>query len=85
MIQLELLYTDQCPGCKTAARLIEKLQDEFDDLAVTHVNLLDHPEVARHHGLLATPGLIINGKLEFAGGVKEQDLRNRLLAERDAT
>lgn len=30
------------------------------------------------HGILATPALLINGRLAFVGSVKERDLRDRL-------
>ncbi len=78
MIQVKLLFTEQCSGCEKAAKLLERLKPEFHKLHVERVNLLDHPEEAPRYGLLATPGIVINGKLEFAGGVKEKDLRRKL-------
>ncbi|MBI2855555.1 MAG: thioredoxin family protein [Chloroflexi bacterium] len=78
MIQVRLLFTDQCSGCEKAAKLLERLKPEFPDMHVERVNLLDYPQEAARYRLLATPGIVINGSLEFAGGVKEKDLRRRL-------
>lgn len=78
MIQLRLLFTEQCAGCERASLAVENLRQEFPELQVEHVNLLDHPEEALRYGLLATPGVVINGTLEFAGGVKEKELRRKL-------
>lgn len=49
-------------------------------MELREVNLMDHPEVALRYGVLSTPALAINGRLEFSGVPKEHKLLERLEA-----
>ena len=43
-------------------------------------NLIEHPELAPRYGVMATPAIIINGRLEFSGVPKERAFLERLEA-----
>ena len=44
------------------------------------MDITEHPELALKYRLMATPAIVINGKLEFVGVPAEATLRARLLA-----
>lgn len=78
MIEVELLTMPGCVHCASAKTMLEKLQKEMPDLNVSIIDVSEHPEVAQRYMLMSAPGIVINGKLEFSGGVKEEALRNRI-------
>jgi protein-disulfide isomerase len=43
-------------------------------------NLLEHPELGPRYGVMATPAIVINGRLEFSGVPGERALLERLEA-----
>ncbi len=59
-------------------RIAQKLQGEFPDLSIEKVDMLEHPEVSAEYRIYSAPGIVINGKLEFVGAPKEQQLREKL-------
>ncbi len=78
MINIELLTMPGCAHCAVAKTIIDKLQKEMLDLNVSIIDVTEHPEIAQRYMLLSAPGIIINGKLEFSGGVKEETLRKKI-------
>ncbi len=78
MIDLKILSTPYCPPCVFATQIADKLSNEFPDLHVTEVDLSEQPQMGIKYQVFAAPGIVINGKLEFQGGVNEQQLRDKL-------
>jgi hypothetical protein len=60
------------------ARLVDEAREEFPDLSVEEVDVAERPDVAVKYGVMATPALAINGRLEFTGIPREDALRARL-------
>ncbi len=54
----------------------------FTDLEVREWNLAEHPELGPRYGVMATPAVVINGRLEFRGVPREAALLERLEAAR---
>ena len=63
-----------------AARLVLDVKATLPDLRLEEVDITEHPELALKYRLMATPAIVINGKVEFVGVPKEATLRARLLA-----
>lgn len=47
-------------------------------LRVEEISLIDHPEKVVEYNVMVSPAIVINGKVEFTGGVKEKELRGKL-------
>jgi hypothetical protein len=60
-----------------------KVQPDFPDLTVETINLVDHPELAVQYGVMVSPALVVNEKVAFVGGVKEDQLRENLMQIRE--
>jgi small redox-active disulfide protein 2 len=56
------------PGCANCHKLEEMTKQAVKELGIdaTVVKITDIGEIARH-GILSTPGLIINGKVKHSG------------------
>ncbi len=84
MVTVELLSAPGCANCRAAkalvARLIEQAKAEIADLHFEDVDITERPEVAVKYRVMSVPAIAINGRLEFMGVPKEDELRRRLLA-----
>ncbi len=82
MMKIELLTMRGCVHCEAARNLIEKIRDDFPEMEVEVIDITEHPEISEKYMLMSAPGIVINGKLEFTGGVKEDVLKRRLMEVR---
>ena len=74
MTELLILSQPGCPNCAKAKLLIEKIKPRFPGLVVKEINILEQPAFVEKFGLLAAPGIVVNGKLEFTGRIDEKKL-----------
>lgn len=61
-------------------RAVETAKARFPDLKVREWDLVDHPELGPRYGVMATPAIVINGRLEFSNVPKERAFLERLEA-----
>lgn len=78
MIKVELLTMPGCGHCASAKETVKRIKSDFPEMVVEVIDISEHPDVAQRYMLMSTPGIVINGKLEFTGGVTEVALRKRL-------
>jgi thioredoxin-like negative regulator of GroEL len=62
------------------AKLIEQAKAEIPDFYFEEVDITERPEVAVKYRVMSVPAIALNGRLEFMGVPKEEELRRRLLA-----
>lgn len=80
MIDVQLVKTEGCSHCAQVKEILEKIKPDFPGLHVEEV-LMTTPKgqkLVQEHGILASPGVIINGKLTFTGGGNEKQIREAL-------
>jgi hypothetical protein len=65
-------------------RLIENAKCELLELELAEVDITQRPEVAVTYGVMSTPAIAINGRLEFVGVPREDALLARLRALRSS-
>ena len=80
MMKIELLTMPGCTHCASAKVIMEKIKGEFPEMELEIIDVTEHPELSAKYMLMSAPGIVINGKLEFSGGVKEGELREKLAA-----
>lgn len=78
MMKIELLTMPGCGHCAAAKETVEKIKAEFPELEVEIFDVTENPELSQKYMLMSAPGVVINGKLEFTGGVNEEELREKL-------
>jgi thioredoxin-like negative regulator of GroEL len=62
------------------ARLIHEASAELGSVQLDEVDISEHPDVAVKYGVMATPAIAVNGRLESTGMPSEDALRARLRA-----
>lgn len=80
MSKIQLVTSESCAHCMRAKEALDKIKKDMPGLQVEVVDLLK-PEgmgLAQKHGIMVSPGIIVNGKLAFQGGATEEQLRKAL-------
>jgi len=70
MKEVKVLGTG-CANCKTTMRLIEEVARE-KGIPVNIVKVEDIAEIMSH-GVMSTPGVVVDGKVVHAGGVPSRE------------
>lgn len=80
MIKIQIVTSPGCQCCDDVKRYIKDVKKDFPELEVEifDVTAPRGQELVQKYNILAAPGIIINGKLEFTGETKEEDLRKKL-------
>ncbi len=78
MIEMLFITVPNCVQCAKAKHVIEKVQPDFPDLKVEYLDVTVHPEILQQYRVLSAPGIVLNGKLEYTGGLEEDAFRERL-------
>jgi len=69
-MKVEVLTTPDCSNCKVLEKMLDKLGISYDLIDVT-----EKPEYLERYPIFTAPGLVIDGKLEFTGIPKLDDLK----------
>ncbi len=69
-MKVEVLTTPDCSNCKVLEKFLDELGISYDLIDVT-----DKPEYLEKYPIFTDPGLVIDGKLEFTGIPKKEDLK----------
>lgn len=81
MTTVQILTTPGCVHCGKAKELLKKIKPDFPSLTIEEIDITKKPEILQKYQIFSTPGIVINGKLEFTGVPKEAELRKKLSRE----
>jgi glutaredoxin len=83
VVLIEILTAPGCVFCEKAKLRVlnvsQSVRNELPDLAVKIVDVAAHPEIGFKYSVRSTPAIAINGRLEFIGVPKEEDLKARIM------
>ena len=69
-MKVEVLTTPGCSNCKVLEKMLDNLGISYDLVDVT-----EKSEYLERYPIFTAPGLVIDGKLEFTGIPKMEDLK----------
>ncbi len=69
-MKVEVLTTPGCSNCKVLEKMLDNLGISYDLIDVT-----EKSEYLERYQIFTAPGLVIDGKLEFIGIPKIEDLK----------
>ncbi len=69
-MKVEVLTTPGCSNCKVLEKMLDNLGISYDLVDVT-----EKSEYLERYPIFTAPGLVIDGKLEFTGIPKLEDLK----------
>lgn len=79
MIKTTLIRPSGCQHCGQVKGTLEKLKKEYPDLVVEEIEATS-PEgqaLIQKHGILSSPGILINDEFFAMGGATEKQLREK--------
>jgi len=71
--KIEILTTPSCGNCKVVEEMLDTMNMSYQVIDVT-----EKPEYLERYPIFTAPGVVIDGKLEFTGIPKRQELLERL-------
>lgn len=78
MTEVLFLTVPNCVQCAKAMKVIEKVQPDFPEMKVRYIDVTQQPEILQKYRVLSAPGIVIDGRLEYTGGLDEAAFRQRL-------
>ena len=82
MIKVTLISPAGCSHCEQVKGTFEKLKTDYPDLVLEEIEATT-PEgqaLIMKHGILSSPGILINDEFFAMGGAKEKQLRKKFKA-----
>ncbi len=77
----KMLFTiPLCPKCVAVKRHVSEISKEHPELTVKELNMLTNMELARKHGFLTAPAMLVRGK-PLKGVVSKQKIIDTLSHE----
>ncbi len=79
MIKVTLIRPKGCAHCERAKGALEQLKSEYSDLVVEEIDI-ETPEAQElivKHGILSSPGILVNDEFFSMGGATEEQFREK--------
>ncbi len=73
MVSVQILTTPSCSSCAAVEKMLDKMGVKYELIDITK-----NPEILQKYPIMAAPGVVINGKLEFTGVPKEKELAEKI-------
>ena len=77
-MKIEILTTPDCSNCSVVEKMLDELGFEYEVIDIT-----ENPEFIQKYAIYIAPGIIIDGKLEFTGVPKKEELIKKLTIKND--
>lgn len=72
-MKIEILTTPGCANCSVVERMLDEMKVPYEVIDVT-----EKPEYLEKYPIFTAPGVVIDGKLEFTGVPKKEELIEKL-------
>ena len=72
-MNVQILVTPHCSGCVKVEKMLDDMKVKYEVIDITK-----KPEILQKYPIMSAPGIVINGKLEFIGVPKENDLKKKV-------
>jgi glutaredoxin len=81
MIKIQEVSTQGCNKCKEAKQILEEeIKPQFSNVEVEYIDMLSEQgqKMVQEHGIMSSPGIIVNGKLFSIGGLDKDKLVTKI-------
>lgn len=72
-MKVQILTTPGCTSCIRVEKMLDKMKVKYEVVDITK-----NPKILEKYQVMSAPGIVINGKLEFSGVPKEEELKIKL-------
>ena len=79
MLKVTLVRPEGCVHCGQVLNTLKKLKKNYPDLTIDDIDMISDKgqEIVQKYGIMASPGILINGKFFASGGATEEQLRKK--------
>lgn len=78
ILRIEVVTAPGCGKCARTKELLSKVIEDYEGVELKEVSVIELGERIVELGIMTTPAILFNGKLEFRGHPREEDLRKRI-------
>jgi len=80
MINVQLVSTPGCTHCEAVRKVLNEVKPQYPEMEVMELDATnpDGLELVTKYGILASPGVIINGELFATGGIKKEEFIQKI-------
>ncbi len=80
MNKVQFLTMEGCHNCEAAKKIFDEMLPDFPSLEVEEVDMAtqEGQKLVQEHGIMASPGIVIDGELFSTGGVDREKLIEKL-------
>ena len=82
-IKIQELSTKGCSHCQEARKLLEQeIKSRFPNVEIEYIDMMTEQgqKMVQDYGIMASPGIIVNGELFSAGGLNKNKLIEKIKA-----
>lgn len=78
--KIQFLTMPGCHNCEAAKKIFDEIMPEFPNVEVEEIDMMteDGQKLVQKHGIMSSPGIVINGELFSTGGVDKDKLIMKL-------
>lgn len=80
MIKILFLTMPGCHNCEAAKKIFDEIMPDFPKVKIEEIDMTtpEGQELVQKYGIMASPGIVINGELFSTGGVDKEKLVEKL-------
>ena len=79
--KVQILKTPNCRSCAKVTVLIKKIKKQENlKFIIEELDIIEHSDLLQKYQIMTSPGIIIDGKLEFTGVPSEKKLKEKLMS-----
>lgn len=79
MIKVTLIRPSGCSHCVAVKATLEKMKADYPELIIEDVDMVtpEGQEMVKKHGILSSPGILVNDEFFAFGGATEEQFRKK--------
>lgn len=81
MIKIQEVTAPGCSHCAEAKKILEgEIKPQFPEVEIEYIDMLSEEgqKMVQEHGIMASPGILINGELFSTGGLSKEKLIEKI-------
>ena len=75
MKRIQVLTTPGCSGCIKVEKMLDEMKVKY-----TVIDVTKNPQILQKYPIMAAPGMVIDGKLEFSGVPNKEELKKKIMS-----
>lgn len=80
MHKIQFLTMPDCHNCEAAKKIFNEIMPDFPEVEIEEIDMMTSggQELVQKYGIMASPGIVIDGELFLTGGINKEKLFEKL-------